>query len=373
MFAGYSRIRQNRYDFLVVCSYYKPYVSGLTNVAVTLSEKLILKGYRVAILCHNHDPALADFESLNGVHVYRAKPLLKLGRATFSANFFVKFMILAKAADRINLHLPLPEAGLLSFLSRKNIFTTYQCDAPRYSLKSYLVSVFLDFSSKITFLRSKKVFFSSQDYADFSRLARYASGKLFIIPPFCEKPLIGKPQYKLGDGIHYGFLGRFSTEKGLLLLIDAFQKYKDPNARLLLGGSTKLAGDNVLTDVERMIYSDPRIQLVLNMNETEKSNFLASIDVLCFPSLNSFEAFGIVQVEALYCKVPVLASDLPGVRTIVKDKHYGRIVKANSLNEWTQVISSPIPSRPSSKEVNELLLLYGVEAVFSAYRNEFFN
>ena len=50
------------------------------------------------------------------------------------------------------------------------------------------------------------------------------------------------------------------------------------------------------------------------LRQDEMPAFLAACDVLVVPSLNSTESFGLVQVEAMLCGTPSVASNLPGVR-----------------------------------------------------------
>jgi len=49
----------------------------------------------------------------------------------------------------------------------------------------------------------------------------------------------------------------------------------------------------------------------------------AAMDVLAFPSTSGGEAFGLVAAESQACGVPVISSDLPGVRTVVLDRRTG--------------------------------------------------
>jgi glycosyltransferase involved in cell wall biosynthesis len=54
--------------------------------------------------------------------------------------------------------------------------------------------------------------------------------------------------------------------------------------------------------------------------------FFAACDVLVVPSLNSTESFGLVQVEAMLCGTPSIASDLPGVRQPPRMTGMGEVV-----------------------------------------------
>jgi glycosyltransferase involved in cell wall biosynthesis len=55
--------------------------------------------------------------------------------------------------------------------------------------------------------------------------------------------------------------------------------------------------------------------------------FYPNLDVLTVPSLNSTEAFGLVQIEAMMSGVPCVASALPGVRQPVLMHGMGRVAR----------------------------------------------
>ena len=56
------------------------------------------------------------------------------------------------------------------------------------------------------------------------------------------------------------------------------------------------------------------------------------------PSINSFEAFGIVQLEAMSFGVPVIASDIPGVRMPIKRTGNGYLFKKGNIDSLTDAI-----------------------------------
>jgi glycosyltransferase involved in cell wall biosynthesis len=54
-------------------------------------------------------------------------------------------------------------------------------------------------------------------------------------------------------------------------------------------------------------------------------------DVTVLPSTTTGEAFGLVLLESLACATPVIASNLPGVRTVVNSNKDGYLICPNSI------------------------------------------
>jgi glycosyltransferase involved in cell wall biosynthesis len=88
-----------------------------------------------------------------------------------------------------------------------------------------------------------------------------------------------------------------------------------------------------------------------NLTPTELAAFYRSCEVTVLPSLNSTESFGIVQIEAMTCGTPVVASNLPGVRQPVMMTGMGRIVPPANARALAEAIidvlqpAEPLPGR----------------------------
>ena len=62
-------------------------------------------------------------------------------------------------------------------------------------------------------------------------------------------------------------------------------------------------------------------------------NFFHKIHILLLPSTNSFEAFGLVQLEAMNFGKLVIASDISGVRVPIKLTRNGCLTKIKNSND----------------------------------------
>jgi phosphatidylinositol alpha-mannosyltransferase len=109
------------------------------------------------------------------------------------------------------------------------------------------------------------------------------------------------------------FIGQAVERKGLSVLLRAFEALREhvPAATLtLVGPSTE--------EVAHMMLDDRGVTALGKVSEERKLAELARAEILCAPSLHG-ESFGMVLTEAFAAATPVVASDIPGYRDVVRD------------------------------------------------------
>ena len=114
------------------------------------------------------------------------------------------------------------------------------------------------------------------------------------------------------------------------------------------------------------------VEFLGRLSDEDLIKFYSSINVFVLPSINSLEAFGLVQIEAMLCNTPVVASNLPGVRTIVQNTGMGLISNVGDENDLAQKILEILENREKYiKPRNEILAKYSTKVLVSKYYNIF--
>ena len=107
------------------------------------------------------------------------------------------------------------------------------------------------------------------------------------------------------------FVGRHEPRKGLGVLIDALQ-HLPPEVRLWVGG------DGPETEaLKEQTAGDPRVEWLGRISDSEKQARLRGADVFCAPSLFG-ESFGVVLLEAMAARTPIVASDLDAYAIVAR-------------------------------------------------------
>jgi glycosyltransferase involved in cell wall biosynthesis len=359
-----------RDDLVIALTYYAPYVSGLTNMARDLAEGMAARGRRVTVVTSRYEASLPREEEINGVRVLRAPVLARLGRGVISPQLVALARSTISAARVGALQLPMLEAGAIAAGLRTPIVSTYHCDV---TLPPGLVNLaqraVVDASNGYAMRKSAIVAVTSEDYARNSRMWSAIEPGMAVVAPPCPPPPPGEPSYRETDGLHVGFLGRIVREKGLEYLVRGFRALPDEDARLLIGGDfTHVAGGSVVQQVRAAIGDDPRIRLLGFVPEERIGDFYASLDVFTLPSVNAFEAFGIVQAVAMLAGVPVLSSDIPGVRQPVAQTGFGTVVPPGdpaAITRGLRHLQANPPDRAAGEKAAHQA--FSVSAVLDAY------
>ncbi len=107
------------------------------------------------------------------------------------------------------------------------------------------------------------------------------------------------------------YIGRHEPRKGLTVLLDAMARLPE-GIRLWV-----MSRGPQTEELQRRYQRDTRIEWLGRVSESEKLARIKGADAVCVPSLHG-ESFGVVLLEAMAARTPVVASDLPGYRNVAR-------------------------------------------------------
>jgi glycosyltransferase involved in cell wall biosynthesis len=134
-----------------------------------------------------------------------------------------------------------------------------------------------------------------------------------------------------------GFCGRFTRDKGLRELLEAWLIIREqfPNVRLLLVGWWWEEVDLVEQDVRESLVRDPRVHITGRIEDT--APYYALMTMLIHPSYR--EGFPNAPMEAAAMELPVVASNAVGCVDAVVDGVTGTLVSVGSSSALVSAIS----------------------------------
>ena len=318
---------------LFALNYYYPYLSGLSEYVRLLAEGLARRGCAVTVLTGRHENGLAAEEVRDGVRIVRAGVLLKLHKGYLSPDLIAAFRRLVREASVAHLNTPMLEAGLLAWLTPRStpLVVSHHCDIVvqnRGSMFEAAGVAAVKASARAALARASRIAVTSDDYARGSPSLRGYLPKCTAIPPPDNAPEAAVPDRPRGKRI--GFLGRFVAEKGIGVLLAAIPIVlrEIPDARFVLAGNyASVAGGSQFSRLkDRIDRLGESVEIPGPIPGADLAGFYRSLDVFVLPSVDSYEAFGIVQLEAMKAGVPVVASDMRGVRVPIRRTGGGILV-----------------------------------------------
>jgi len=128
--------------------------------------------------------------------------------------------------------------------------------------------------------------------------------------------LASRPQ---SDRLRIVFVGQAVERKGLPLLLRAFEALREhvPTELTVIGPAPE--------ELEPLLLDAAGVRMLGKVGDERKRQELEHADLLCAPSLGG-ESFGMVLTEAFAAATPVVASDIPGYRDVVRNGVDGVLV-----------------------------------------------
>jgi phosphatidyl-myo-inositol alpha-mannosyltransferase len=170
---------------------------------------------------------------------------------------------------------------------------------------------------------------------------RYFPGAYEIMPNGidCNRFRPGeRPFERFRDGrVNVLYVGRLDKRKGIQYLIQAIPhvaRALEGKVRLIIVGETGL---RTLLCPRPRDLAGAEIVWVGRVPPEALPRYYAAADIFCSPAIGQ-ESFGIVLLEAMASGVPVVASDIPGYRTVVTPGQEGLLVPPKRTRELAEAL-----------------------------------
>jgi glycosyltransferase involved in cell wall biosynthesis len=291
---------------LEIGKFYPPHMGGIETHLYALCGELS-REISVRVLVAN-DSRVHREEIIDGVPVTRLARLLNVSTAPICPQMVRE--IRASDADLVHIHLPNPAALLAYFASgyRGRLVLTWHSDIVRMPMITRAIAPVEHRALR----RADVCIATSRRYLESSPILRAHRERCCVIPygirverfRHRDTEAIARIRARFGPRLLLT-VGRLIHYKGFEFLVRAM---RDIDAHLLIVGDGLLR--KTLENQARALGLGQRITFLGEMQNHALAPYYQAADIFVLPSIARSEAFGIVQLEAMACGVPVVNTRL---------------------------------------------------------------
>lgn len=331
-----------------VSATFPPYQGGTGNVCFHNAHELAKRGHKVHVFTAGTTGA-PEQEMLDGVTVHRLKPLFRIGNAPALPGLLPAL----RNFDIIHLHYPFILGAelvrLASVMYRKPVVISFHNDLIGDGARAWIFAIYQHLSALIAVRAAACLCAVSHDHYFSSVLYRSLRGwkrRVVELPNgvdtdrFHPSSTSDAIRERLGIPVEVKLvlfvaaLDRAHHFKGLGTLLKAMHALP-PNVWLLVVGDGDLRHTYeqqaaIEGIAERTIFAG-------RIAHEDTPPYFRSADVTVLPS-SPPESFGLVLIESMSCGTPVIASDIPGVRTVVEHEGDGLLIQQNSPKALAEAV-----------------------------------
>ena len=333
-----------------------PFIGGVENYVHYLSKELVKLGHQVTVACAKEPES--ENNEINGITVKRLSYLGKIANTNVTPG--LPFALLREDFDLIHTHIPTPwSADWSSIISKtrgKPLIVTYHNDIIGEGFAGKIANFYNSTCLKSILKQADRIIITQPSYVESSAHLKPYREKIEVIPNGVDverfKPLT---VHKQENTIFFlSLLDEFHRYKGLDYLLKALVivKKEIPDVKLLVGGKGVLM-DQYKAQVASMGLED-NVEFCGFIPDENIVEFYNLANVFVLPSISSLqEGFGIVALEAMACKTPVVSTEIVGVAEDVKASSSGIIVEPKDVSALADALLQILRSGDVQQKMGE--------------------
>ena len=310
-------------------------VGGLAQHVYDLTNAMAKQGHQVHVITVG-EAGVPQYQLVNGVHVYRVTPYQVSSRDFVTWAMQLNVAMLEKCLEIVhNLEEP------FDILHAHDWLVAYAARALKHALRLPLIATvhateygrnnglhndlqrhISDIEWWLCYEAWKIIVCSNYMQRELQHVFQVPTDKLKVIPNGVDlenfkakNQNIRRNDYAAADEKIVFYVGRIVREKGVQVLLEAVPKitYYHPKTKFVIAGKGPY-----LTSLKRQARRmgiEERVYFVGYVNDQTRNSLYQFADAAVFPSL--YEPFGIVALEAMAARTPVVVSDTGGLAEII--------------------------------------------------------
>lgn len=306
------------------------HIGGVERHVLEISRSLANRGHSITVLT-TQSPCNRIYNEIDDLEVRRVPYGLSLYSSSIPYNIFRHFN--QKDYDIIHAHTPNPTIADLACLKNRGripFILTYHNDIIKDGFPGKIIDcIYNKTIGKYLLDNSDIIITTTRSYSESSsRLKQYMS-KIRVVPNGVNLSNFSKNINNYYIKSFYNipfesnvilFIGALEDYKGIDYLIRAFREildYKKCCYLFIVGSGKQL---NMLKNLVEKLEMKDNVVFTGYVKDEDLINYYSMCECFVLPSISKKEGFGIVQLEAMASRKPVICTNLPGVCEVDSEK-----------------------------------------------------
>lgn len=372
---------------LQVCPYFYPFLAGQEQYVLQLSKKLKESGKNVDVYTMNHSN-LPKYEMINGIDVHR----FNIIAAPLNNPLSIEFLSIShrlKSFDVIHIHNEHSFSSFIIYLYniyyKKPIVLTCHGQLIFGSpLKDWFEKVYSRTIGKLIFNSATKIIALSNEDKEYISSLGVEKNKISVLPNAIEIDYLDKNGSNKESNIKVIekfvnrrlilFVGRIIPRKGIEYIIKCIPKVIERFSNIVF---VLIGNGEYKPDAEKLckyLGVTNHVVFLNNVSDEMLYNYYKSSEIFILPSLS--EGLPTTILEAMYFDIPVISTDIPGIRSHFKD--VALLVPPKNEHELSEAIIRLLSDKELAKSLhtkakNLVVSSYTWDKVSKSYLNIYYD